>query len=203
VRNSNEHLKISYIGLMRIRLVIPVRKEFFVAALICLPVFLLTAFAGNAQQRRDWKSRIDVLVEKADSLSMKSQTMFYSERQLGNKQWIRETWYYTEENDRVVIFQVRYLLNRREITEAYYMDRNELICMEKIVAPDAAIYMDEIHSGELFFLENRSLRQYVSYGKKNTSQPYGDAQYNCLNDFESRLAELRRNIQIVKATRRS
>jgi hypothetical protein len=174
-------------------------KQVVICLLICV------ALIGNsqAQQTRNWKARVDMLVEKADSLSMKSQTMFYSDRQLNNKQWVRETWYYTEENDRVVIFQVRYLINGREITESYYMDRNELICMERIEAPDASIYVDEVQSGELFFLENNGLRQYVCYGKKPASQSYGNAQYQCLNDFENRLSELRRNIQIVKATRRS
>lgn len=167
-----------------------------------LTIFLLMMFVLSAQQRRDWKTRIDEIVEKADSLSLQSQIMFYAERILKNKEVVKETWHYTMENDRVIIFQVRYLLNGVETTEVYYVDRNELICMERIEAPNAAVYIDEIRRGELYFLENRALRQYVSYGKKPSSQTYGNAQYDCLTTFENRFAELRRNMEIVNATRR-
>ncbi|RYG26078.1 MAG: hypothetical protein EOO01_42275 [Chitinophagaceae bacterium] len=171
-------------------------------SLLFLVVLIFISGLLQAQQRRDWKTRIDQIVEKADSLSLQSQIMFYSERILKNKEVIKETWHYTMENDRVIIFQVRYLLNGSEITEVYYVDRNELICMERIEAPNAAVYMDEIRRGELYFLENRALRQYVSYGKKPSSQTYGNAQYDCLTTFENRYAELRRNMEIVNATRR-
>jgi hypothetical protein len=167
-----------------------------------LAVLLTITMVLPAQQRRDWKTRIDEIVEKADSLSMQSQIMFYAERILKNKEIIKETWHYTLDNDRVIIFQVRYLLQGSEITEVYYVDRNELICMERIEAPNAATYMDEIRRGELYFLENRALRQYVSYGKKPASQSYGNAQYDCLSTFENRFTELRRNMDIVRATRR-
>src|SRR5688572_5018328 len=97
-----------------------------------LAVLLTITMVLPAQQRRDWKTRIDEIVEKADSLSMQSQIMFYAERILKNKEIIKETWHYTLDNDRVIIFQVRYLLQGSEITEVYYVDRNELICMERI-----------------------------------------------------------------------
>jgi hypothetical protein len=170
--------------------------------LFCISTCLVMFPAAYAQQRRDWKTRIDEIVEKADSMSMQSQVMFYAERILKNNQVIKETWHYTLDNERVIIFQVRYMLHGSEITEVYYVDRNELICMEKIEAPNAAEYMDEINRGELYFLENNALRQYVSYGKKPSSQTYGNAQYDCLTNFENRYSELRRNMQIVKATRR-
>jgi hypothetical protein len=183
-----------------------VKNRIFKAGLFkkifCATMLSLVIIGLPAQQRRDWKTRIDQIVEKADSLSMQSQIMFYAERILKNKDVIKETWHYTMEKDRVIIFQVRYLLQGSEITEVYYVDRNELICMERIEAPNAATYMDEIRRGELYFLENRALRQYVSYGKKPSSQTYGSAQYDCLNTFENRFAELRRNMDIVKATRR-
>ena len=180
----------------------PVVRRAFLRRLVCTFGALTCLLLVNAQQRKDWKSKIDEIVEKADSLSMQSQIMFYAEKILRNKEVIKETWHYTLENDRVVIFQVRYLFQGSEITEIYYLDRNELVCMEKIEAPNAAIYMDEIRRGELYFLENNSLRQYVSYGKKPSTQSYGNAQYGCLTNFENRFAELRRNMQIVKATRK-
>ena len=178
------------------------KNRAFVRMLFCVGIYMICSVSADAQQRRDWKSRIDELVEKADSLSMKSQTMFYAERLLKNKEVIKETWHYTVEDDRVLIFQVRYLTGGSEITEVYYVDRNELICMERIEAPNASEYIDEINRGELYFLENNSLRQYVSYGRKPSAQTYNHARFDCLATFENRFAELRRNMQIVKATRR-
>ncbi len=164
-------------------------------------LFMITGSSVKAQYR-DWKSRIDEMVEKADSMSVRTNVMFYAERILRNNEVIRETWHYTMEKDRVIVFQVRYMQGNSEITEVYYVDRNELICMEKIQAPNAAEFIDEVQSGELFFLENRALRQYVSYGRKPAQYGYSNAGYNCLSNFENRWAELRRNIQIVNATRK-
>jgi hypothetical protein len=179
-----------------------INSKAFLRMLFCVGIYMILGIGVQAQQRRDWRSRIDVLVEKADSLSMKSQTMFYAERLLKNKEVIKETWHYTVEDDRVLIFQVRYLIAGSEVTEVYYVDRNELVCMERIEAPNASEFIDEINRGELYFLENSSLRQYVSYGRKPSSQTYNSARFDCLATFENRFAELRRNMQIVKATRR-
>lgn len=181
---------------------VPVINGNFSKRFLCTCCLLVLLIFANAQPKRDWKSKIDELVEKADSLSLQSQIMFYAEKILRNQEVIKETWHYTLENERVVIFQVRYLFRGSEITEVYYLDRNELVCMEKIEAPNAAEFIDEINRGELYFLENNSLRQYVSYGQKPSRQTYGNAQYSCLTNFESRFAELRRNMLIVKATRR-
>jgi hypothetical protein len=167
---------------------------------IVFPI-LLQSLNVTGQYRRDWKTRIDNIVETADSLSLQSQIMFYAERLLRNKQVIKETWHYTLKDDKVIIFQVRYLLHGSEITEVYYVDNNELVCMERIEAPNAAEYIDEVQRGELFFLERNSLRQYVSYGRKQAVLPYGTAEYSCLRSFEDRYKELRRNMQIVRATR--
>ncbi len=164
-------------------------------------VCMLYGTRANAQYR-DWKSKIDEMVEKADSLLFHSNTMFYAERILRNNEVIKETWHYTTENDRVIVFQVRYLYGNSEITEVYYVDRNELICMEKIQAPNAAEFIDEIQSGEVFFLENRALRQYVTYGRKPAQYGYRNAGDNCLSTFQDRWSELKRNIEIVKATRK-
>jgi hypothetical protein len=196
-----------YISIMRREIGIGKRsgsKWSWISALvsICIVVQLLVSVPVSAQIRRDWKTRIDQIIEKADSLSLQSQIMFYSERILKNKEIVKETWHYTLENDRVLIFQVRYLSQGSEVTEVFYVDRNELVCMEKIEAPNAAEFMDEIQKGELYFLENSALRQYVTYGKRPNTQTYGNAQYDCLTNFENRFAELRRNMQIVNATRR-
>ena len=179
------------------------RKGLRRLATIAMIVIASLAAGINANaQYRDWKSRIDEMVEKADSMSLHSHVMFYAERILRNNEVIKETWHYTMDKDRVIVFQVRYMQGNSEVTEVYYVDRNELICMEKIQAPNAAVYMDEVQSGELYFLENRALRQYVSYGRKPAQYGYSSAGYNCLSNFENRWAELRRNIQIVNATRK-
>lgn len=145
--------------------------------------------------------RIDDMVHRADSIFFQTNIMFYAERILGKDSVVKETWHYTTENDKVIVFQVRYMQRNKEITEVYYVDRNELICMEKIQAPNAAEYMDEVHSGELHFLRNRDLYVSVSYGQAPV-QRNRNTGIECLNNFENRWAELMRNIQIVQATRK-
>ena len=163
--------------------------------------FIGISFFASAQ-RSDWKTRIDKLVEKADSLSFKEQTVFHSERLIKNQDPIQETWYYTLDNNKVAIFQVRYVIKGTEFTEVYYLNNNELICAEKVEAPNLSVYIDEVVRGELYFIENSALRQYVTFGQKNAGTSHRDAQYECIRRFQQRFEELRRNMEIVNVGRK-
>jgi hypothetical protein len=171
-------------------------------SLLFLLVFLISA-SSMAQSRNDWKSRIDKLVEKADSLSFKSQVVFRAEKLQKNQDPIQETWYYSMDNDKVVIFQVRYVIRGTEHTEVYYMNNDNLICAEKVEAPNLSVYIDEVVRGELFFIDNQMLRQYVSFGQKKNGISHADAEFECFKRFQERYRTLQRNIEIVNATRRS
>lgn len=163
-------------------------------------VCLITSFGGKSQSHYNWRSHIDNLVEMSDSLSMKSQTTFYLPkiRRIGknfiNDQTIKETWNYTLEKGKVIIFQVRYVVDHREYTEVYYLDEERLICMENYETPYLASYVDEVRKGEMFFLVDNTVRQYVKFGNIKTKEPppLWDAEYDCITKFEKRYTELKK-----------
>jgi hypothetical protein len=161
---------------------------------------LLLSIYSFGQSRYDWKSHIDYLVEQTDSLSLKSQKTFYLpkivrvDRTFKNDLEVKETWNYTINRGKVIIFQVRYVVNHREYTEIYYVDQDRLICMENYDAPYLASYVDQVRKGEIFFLVDNSVRQYIKFGNKITTEPepLWDAPYDCLTKFQKRYSELRR-----------
>ncbi|WP_157474150.1 hypothetical protein [Flavihumibacter petaseus] len=132
-------------------------------------LFLLTGFfflPGKAvTQSIDWRSRIDNLVQIADSLSMRSQNTFHLNKFIDNDRPIRETWHYTLSKGKVVIFEVHYFLDSLEFQEVYYLDRDQIICMERYEILYPAHADDRILSGTVGFFENQSLRQYITMGK--------------------------------------
>src|ERR1044071_1341820 len=67
-------------------------------------------------------------VEQTDSLIDKSTKSFYLEKFLKDDYNYRETWRYVTNGDRVIYFQVDYMLDSTEFTEVYYLNRNRLVC---------------------------------------------------------------------------
>lgn len=169
----------------------------------CIFAALFFLSIHGFSQRVDWRSKIDVLVEKADSISFKSQIVFRAEQLRKNQEPIQETWYYSMDGDKVVIFQVRYVLAGTEFTEVYYVNNDDVICAEKVEAPNLSEYIDQVVRGELYFIENRMLRQYVTFGKKSSGYTHQDAQFECIKRFQDRYRTLKRNMEIVNATRRN
>ena len=171
-----------------------------VLQMLLLILFTLKYAPAQSQLRYDWKSHIDYLVEQSDSLSMKSQTTFYLPkiRRIGkdfvNDQTIKETWNYTVNKGRVIIFQIRYVIDHREYTEVYYLNHEQLICMENYEAPYLASYVDQVRKGEIFFLVDNAVRQYVKFGNKKTTEPspLWGVEYDCLTMFQKRYSELKR-----------
>src|SRR5688500_20195530 len=101
-----------------------------------LAPLLLLSICCLGQLRYDWKSQIDYMVEQTDSLSLKSQKTFYLpkilkvDRTFKNDLEVKETWNYTVNRGKVIIFKVRYVVNHREYTEIYYVDHDRLIRSE-------------------------------------------------------------------------
>ena len=162
--------------------------------------FMLLAITGLSQHPYDWKSHIDYLVEQTDSLSLKSQKTFYLpkivrvDRSFKNDLEVKETWNYTVNKGRVIIFQVRYVVDHREYTEIYYVDNDRLICMENYDAPYLSSYVDEVRKGEIYFLVDNMVRQYIKFGNKKTNEPepLWGAEYDCLTKFQRRYTELKK-----------
>jgi hypothetical protein len=165
-----------------------------------LSSFIFVYLTAFSQPRYDWKSHIDYLVEQTDSLSMKSQKTFYLpkivrvDRSFKNDLEVKETWNYTLNRGRVIIFQVRYVVEHREYTEIYYVDHDRLICMENYDAPYLSSYVDQVRKGEIFFLVDNTVRQYIKFGNKKTNEPepLWGAEYDCLTKFQKRYSELKK-----------
>ena len=155
---------------------------------------LLFASITIKAQRYDWRTRIDEKVQRADSLSLKSQKMFYLNKFLKDNRPVKETWYYTIVDGKVIIFEIKYVADSIEYSEIYYLDNGRLICMEEYEVPYLSIYTDQVKKGAALFFENQNLRQFVVTGS-NRNDTRWDRSYESLRRFERRFDELKKTIQ--------
>ena len=144
-------------------------------------------------QRFDWRSRIDRLVERADSLALKHQRTFFLTKYIGTDRTYKETWYYTVRDGKVLEFEIRYYVDSVEHSETYYLDNGSPICMERYETIYFGFHEDEIKLGEVLFLENESIRQYVTVGNRDKFRSFGQS-YDSMRRFSDRYAELKKNI---------
>jgi len=173
-------------------------------AYFCAYSFLF--FKVSGQSKYNWRSHIDFVVDRIDSLSMKSQTTFYltkisrNDKTFRNDDTYKETWHYTLNEGRVIIFEIHYLIKSSEFTEIYYLDRGMPVCIEYYETPYLASYIDEVRHGEMFFLVNNSVRQFVSFGHKKFEPQMWDAETECLTRFQKRYSELKKYLKYDNST---
>jgi hypothetical protein len=160
----------------------------------------LFSITGIAQYRTDWRDDIDFLIQQADSLSLKSQRTFSLLKPYHPEKDIRETWFYTVKDGRVVIFEIQYVVDSLEYSEIYYLHRGRLICMEQYEAPYLSVYADQLKWGEAYFFNNDQLRQYVITGKNRLRPKPGlwSSQEESLGKFQQRFAELQRHMKYLR-----
>jgi hypothetical protein len=159
-----------------------------------IPVLLLlTGFSAEAQGRYDWRSKIDRLIEQADSLALKHQRTFFLTKYIGNDRTYKETWYYTVREGKVLEFEIRFFVDSVEHSETYYLDNGSPILMERYETVYFGLYEDEIKKGEVLFFQNEDLKQYVSIGRDKNFARFGQS-YDSMRRFSDRYAELKRNI---------
>ena len=157
-------------------------------------MLLMGALASNAQTRHNWRNLVDEQVQRSDSLSLKSQRTFHLNKFLKNDVPFKETWHYTMRDGKVVIFQVRFVIDSIEYTEVYYLNRERLICMEQYESMYYPYYEDDIKRGEVLFFENEILRQCVALGKGTTGLATRSQEFTSLQKFNDRYKELKRHI---------
>lgn len=163
-------------------------------------IAILFSLVSFGQNRTDWRDEIDFLVQQADSLSLKSQRTFSLLKPYHPDKDIRETWFYTLKDGRVVIFEIQYVVDSLEYSEIYYLNRGRLICMEQYEAPYLSIYADQLKWGEAYFFNNEQLRQYVITGKrKSRPKPaLWSSQEESMAKFQQRFAELQRHMKYLR-----
>ena len=171
----------------RERVFVITQKLIFLIALLLINVALYA-------QRADWRTRIDEKVQMADSLSLKSQKVFYLNKFLKQDKPVKETWYYTMHDGKILIFEINYVSDATEFSEIYYLDNGRLICMEEYQVPYLSINTDQVKHGAALFFDNENLRQFVVSGKDQGDVRWSRG-YETLRQFEKRFEELKKTIQ--------
>ena len=166
----------------------------------CL-LFIVISQHTSAQRGYDWRTNVDMIVERADSLSLKSQNSFHQNRIIKvdktfkNDITVRETWYYTISEGKVIIFQVRYLIDSTEFMETYYLDNGRLVCLEQYESDFYSPY-DEINWGKVLFFDNNTVKLNVSVGRRKSQGESSYTSYEAIEKFNRRYTELLRNIRL-------
>ncbi|MBZ5857139.1 hypothetical protein [Flavihumibacter profundi] len=160
------------------------------AGFVFLPVF---SFA----QAADWRAKIDRVVQIADSLSLMSQYTFRLNKFNPANRRINEIWHYTLKDRKVIIFEVHYFVDSLEHQEVFYLDNDQLVCMEEyeIVYPPKE--EDRIVWGSVGFFHNQSLLQHTTLGNPGYPlQPFQE--WEAFKRFRSRFKELQENRTLVE-----
>ena len=164
-------------------------------------LFTLCTFSPGSvfsQSNYQTLTRIDNIVEQTDSLSNKSQRTFYLNKIDKKFDGVKETWHYTMKEGKVLVFQVRYVLDSIEFTEIYYINKGNLIYSEEY---ETVYYTstgdDEIKWGGIYYFVSNNLKQRVTLGKKKTKFHDWNPESETLNRFQRRFSELQQNIPLT------
>jgi hypothetical protein len=167
--------------------------------IVIASIFLMISFVVRSQPK-GWRQVIQQKVEESDVLFMKSQITFRMERLIKPERLINELWHFTtDKQGRVIVFEIRSYHGEMEMNERYYLDDEELICMEeyRIVYPEMAD--DFIESGAVLFFVNGEAKQMVAIGKaipKAGFDSLGGAEQ--LSKFKERFKILKENLYYVQ-----
>ena len=176
------------------------------AKLVSIPttsmiLLIIICSSASAQRRYDWRTNVDLMVERADSLSMKSQQTFYLnkvikvDKSFKNDRTVRETWYYTISDGKIPIFQIRYLLDSTEYNETYYLDNGSLVCWEQYESDFFSPY-DEITWSKVLFFDNNIAKQHVTVGHRTSGSQDANTITDAIDIFNRRYTELLRNLRL-------
>lgn len=136
-------------------------------------------------------------VEQADSLADKSTKTFYLEKFLKDNYNYRETWRYLSDGNRIMYFQVDYMLDSTEFTEVYYVNRNRLVCSEEYEKINYSLREDELKFGGIYYFESSSAKHVVTLGRKEYRYRNNDPLLDVLTRFGKRYSELKRHLPML------
>jgi hypothetical protein len=155
-----------------------------------LPLFSLA-------QSFDWRSKVDQVIQMADSLSMVSQQTFHINKFVNKDRPVRETWHYTLFNGKVIIFEVHYFVDSTEYQQVFYLDHERVVCIEEyeILYPEKRD--DQIIWGSVSFFQNQALIQYVTMGRHEQREDELP-EYTKLALFQNRWKELLENRPLLE-----
>jgi hypothetical protein len=165
---------------------------------IFFTVIMLVGTAGFSQSNYHLLSRIDNIVQQADSLANKSQKTFYLNKIHNVFDGVKETWNYTMVNGRVIVFQVRYVLDSIEYIEIYYLNKGTLVYSEEY---ETVYYTstgdDEIKWGGIYYFVSNVVKQGVTLGDKRRRNQFWNNGHDTFARFQRRFSELQQNIPLT------
>jgi hypothetical protein len=166
--------------------------------LITFITVLLFPSSSYCQSNYQVLTRIDNLVEEIDSVANKSQITFYLNKISKKFDGVKETWHYTLRDGKVLVFQVRYVIDSLEFTEVYYLNKGNLIYSEEY---ETIFYTagndDEIKWGGIYYFVSNSLRQRVTLGDRRKKYDSWNPETETLTRFQRRFSELQENIPLT------
>ena len=158
---------------------------------------ILLSISVFSQTNYQVLSRIDNIVQQTDSLSNKSQRTFYLNKIDKKFNGVKETWHYTIREGKVIVFQVRYVVDSIEYSEIYYLNKGDLIYSEEY---ETVFYTntgdDEIKWGGIYYFVSNNLKQRVTLGKTR-SRSFWNPESETLSRFQRRFSELQENITLT------
>lgn len=157
---------------------------------------ILVSFCSYGQAGSSRLADLYTFVEKADSIQNKSQRTFYLEKFLNDDFNYRETWRYSMNGDRVICFQVDYMLDSTEFTEVYYLNRGRLVCSEEYEKVNYSLLEDELRYGGIYYFESAIPKHVVQLGRR-TRNGYMNEETQVLSRFEKRFNELKRHLPML------
>jgi hypothetical protein len=159
---------------------------------IAMSAFAITGFAQGSNQLTD----LYQFVENADSLSDKSNTVFYIDKFYSDNTPYKETWRYSTDKGRIVYFEIEYFKDSIAYSEGYYLNRNNLVCSEEYETKNLPLD-DVLTWGGIFYYEGGQTEHFVSVGKPAVRDPFDGPEIVARNRFRKRFAELRMHIPML------
>lgn len=169
-----------------------IRKLFF--------IFGLLVWTGSIFSQSNYQvlSKIDHIVQQIDSLANKSQRTFYLNKMDKEFDGVKETWNYTLRDGKVVVFQIRYIIDSIEYLEMYYLNKGALIYSEEYETMYyAATGDDEIKWGGIYYFVSNSLKQGVTLGNRKRKYQSWNPEIETLSRFQRRFSELQENLPLT------
>lgn len=110
---------------------------------------------------------------------------------------IKETWHYTVRDEKVIVFQVRFVIDSIEFTEIYYLNKGNLIYSEEYETMYYTSGDDEIKWGGIYYFVSNNLKQRVTLGNKKSKYFRWNPESETLSRFQRRFSELRQHIPLT------
>ena len=165
---------------------------------LILPVLLCLATATlKGQGNSRGLTELYAYVHHTDSLLDRSEKTFYLEKFLKDDYNYRETWHYLTNGDKVVYFEIVYIIDSIEFSGVYYLKRGNLVCAEEYEKITYSYFEDKLKYGGIYYFESSMPSHIVTLGKRSDPIDFINPEDLALSRFEKRYAELKMHLPML------